>query len=226
MSDVASRLVFLKNLQGVTNKIHATSNVDEIMLELSQDICKLFNADRITIYLMSEDQQSIVSKVKAGLNSFKDIKLPVSDQSIAGFVALNRRVLNLNDVYDEAELRQHSPKMQFLKEVDKRTGYRCKQMLVAPIIAGEGDLLGVVQLINHKTDKPFPVIAEEGIGELGETLAIALIQRQKAGFAIRSRYDHLVADGLISAGEMEAAQLSAREQERFRLPPTTSWSSW
>ena len=45
MSDVAPRLPFLKNLQAVTNKIHATSNVDEIMLELSQDICALFNAD-------------------------------------------------------------------------------------------------------------------------------------------------------------------------------------
>jgi hypothetical protein len=48
--DVGSRLQFFKNLQSVTNKIHATSNVDEIMLELSQDICSLFNADRLTIY--------------------------------------------------------------------------------------------------------------------------------------------------------------------------------
>ncbi len=83
MSDVASRLVFLKNLQSVTNKIHATNNIDEIMLALSQDICNLFNADRLTIYVLSEDKQSVVSKVKTGLNSFKDIKLPISEQSIA-----------------------------------------------------------------------------------------------------------------------------------------------
>jgi len=49
-SDVNSRLTFQKNLQTVTNKIHATSNVDEIMLEVSADICTLFNADRLTIY--------------------------------------------------------------------------------------------------------------------------------------------------------------------------------
>ncbi|WP_226460705.1 ATPase, T2SS/T4P/T4SS family [Quatrionicoccus australiensis] len=47
MTDVASRLLFLKKLQAVTNRVHATSNVDQIMLELSQDICKLFRADRI-----------------------------------------------------------------------------------------------------------------------------------------------------------------------------------
>ena len=38
-SDVKNRLTFQKNLQIVTNKIHATSNVDEIMLEVSADIC-------------------------------------------------------------------------------------------------------------------------------------------------------------------------------------------
>ena len=72
MSDVAGRLLFLKDLQKVTNKIHATSNIDEIMLELSQDICNLFDADRLTIYAVAEDGQSIVqygdsSKADKGL---------------------------------------------------------------------------------------------------------------------------------------------------------------
>ena len=55
--ELGNRLTFFKNLQAVTNKIHATSNIDEIMLELSQDICTLFNADRLTIYSVSEDKQ-------------------------------------------------------------------------------------------------------------------------------------------------------------------------
>ena len=86
--NLAEKLNFSKALQAVTNRIHATSNIDEIMLELSQDICGLFNADRLTIYLVSEDKTSIVSKVKTGLNSFKDLKLPIAEQSIAGFVAV------------------------------------------------------------------------------------------------------------------------------------------
>ena len=53
--EINHRLAFLKTLQVVTNKIHATSNADEIMLEMSQDICNLFNCDRLTIYVLSED---------------------------------------------------------------------------------------------------------------------------------------------------------------------------
>src|SRR4029079_17776095 len=82
---LAEKLGFQTKLQAVTNKIHATKNIDEIILELSQELCNLFNADRLTIYLTSEDKGSIISKVKTGLNSFKDIKLPINEKSIAGF---------------------------------------------------------------------------------------------------------------------------------------------
>src|SRR5499426_26214 len=187
--DVNSRLNFQKNLQAVTNKIHATTNVDEIMLEVSADICTLFNADRLTIYTVGEDRQSIVSKVKTGLNSFKDLKLPIAEHSIAGFVALSKKMLNLKDVYDESELRALNGNLRFLQEVDKRTGYRTKQMLVAPILeAGSNELIGVIQIINNKAGAPFGALTEEGVSELSQTLAIAFKQRQKPTVA-KTKYD-------------------------------------
>src|SRR4026208_1763556 len=155
-TDVGARLAFQKQLQGVTNKVHATNNIDEIMLEVSADVCALFNADRLTIYSVSEDKQSIVSKVKTGLNSFKDLKLPIAEHSIAGYVALSKTLANLQDRYDEGELRTLNPNLRFLQEVDKRTGYRTKQMLVAPIVDQAGsDLIGVIQIINNKAGTPF-----------------------------------------------------------------------
>src|SRR6266849_2161150 len=211
-SDVNSRLTFQKNLQTVTNKIHATSNVDEIMLEVSADICTLFNADRLTIYTVGEDKQTIVSKVKTGLNSFKDLKLPIAEHSIAGYVGLSKRMLNLRDVYDEGELKSHNPNLRFLQEVDKRTGYRTKQMLVAPVAEpGSSELVGVVQLINNKAGVPFGQLAEEGVAELCQTLAIALKQRQKPQ-VLKTKYDFLVSDAVISAAEFELAARSARKK--------------
>ncbi len=211
--DVNHRLAFLKALQVVTNKIHATNDADEIILEMSQDICKLFDCDRLTIYVISEDKQGIVSKVKTGLNSFKDIRLPISEQSVAGYVALNRRLVNIRDVYDQVELQGYSPGMQFLKEVDRRTGYRSKQMLVAPILDASGnDLLGIIQLLNTRSDANFPALAEEGLQSLAQTLAVALTQRLKPRPLIQSKYDALVADAVISATELDLAQRAARRK--------------
>ncbi|MCX7156407.1 MAG: ATPase, T2SS/T4P/T4SS family [Rhodocyclales bacterium] len=212
-SDVDSRLAFFKNLQVVTNKVHATSNIDEIMLELSGDICSLFNADRLTIYSIGEDKASIVSKVKTGLNSFKDLRLPIADQSIAGHVALAKKTVNIRDVYDEAELKAINPSLRFLQEVDKRTGYRTKQMLVAPIVdAQSGELLGVVQIINNKAGAPFAAIAQEGVKGLSETLAIAFNQRSKPAQAVKTKYDFLVSDAVISPQELELATRTARRK--------------
>ncbi len=212
-SDVSLKLNFQKNLQTVTNRIHATNNIDEIMLEVSQEICTLFNADRLTIYTIAEDKTSIISKVKTGLNSFKDLKLPIAEHSIAGYVALSKKLINIRDVYDESELKSHNPNLRFLQEVDKRTGYRTKQVLCAPVVdAQSGELIGVVQIINNKSGQPFGQLEEEGAVGLIQTLAIAFRQRQKAAQPVKTKYDYLVADAVLSAQEFDLATRSARRK--------------
>ncbi len=228
VSDLGSKLAFTKKLQIVTNKIHATRNIDEIMLELSGEICALFEADRLTIYVTGEDGNTIISKVKTGLGSFKDIRLPVSPQSIAGYVAFHKMVVNIADVYDDNELKKFAPEIRFLKEVDQKTGYRTKQMLVAPILNDDNDLLGVVQVINSLSGLPFPGVAVEGVGELGKTLAIAFEQRQRPQPGIKTKFDTLLGEGLISTTELELAVRSARKKgksvddiliEEFQIKP-------
>ncbi len=213
MNEMELRLEFTKNLNHVTNKIHATSNIDEIMLDVSKDICTLFNADRLTIYVVGDDKASLISKVKTGLNSFKDLKLPIAEQSIAGYAAFNKKLLNLKDVYDEQELATYSATLRFLQDVDKRTGYRTKQMLVAPIIDVEGgELIGVMQVINNKAGIPFPSMVEEGVRELAQTLAVALRQRQQQTGSVKTKYDYLVSDAVMSAAEFELATRTARRK--------------
>ncbi|MGH8750949.1 MAG: ATPase, T2SS/T4P/T4SS family [Burkholderiales bacterium] len=209
---LTEKLNFTKKLQAVTNKIHATTNIDEIMLEVSQDICALFNADRLTIYTLSEEKNAIVSKLKTGLNSFKDLKLPISEQSIAGYVALSKKLVNIKDVYDDSELRVLSPHLSFLKEVDKRTGYRTRQMLVAPVLDAGNELIGVMQIINNKAGVAFPPAMEEGATQISETLAIAFKHRNRSQHTVRTKYDYLVADAVISAEEFELATRSARRK--------------
>lgn len=213
-SDIDEKLSFSKNLQAVTNKIHAAGDIDEIMLEVSKDICALFNADRLTIYSLGGDKSFITSRVKTGLDSFQELKLSVSERSVAGYVSLKKEVVNLADVYNKKELQKLSPQLTFLQEVDKRTGYRTKQMLVAPILSAENsDLMGVVQVINNKKDEPFSAMVVEGIVEVCQTLAIAFKQRQNPFQLLKSKYDFLIFDAVISAAEFELATRSARKKQ-------------
>lgn len=214
---VSFEALFFRQLQQVSTRIHETENVDQIMLESSQDICRLFNADRLTLYAVSEDRGSIISKVKTGLNTSRDLKLPISPQSIAGYVAQSRQMLNIADVYDDEALKRIHPTLTFLKEVDKRSGYRTKQMLVMPILDGD-TLHGVLQVINNKSDQPFGDLEVEGANQLCKTLATAIRQRmQRAEDGARrkaTKYDGLLAAGVITAEELQTAIVKAREEAK------------
>jgi type II secretory ATPase GspE/PulE/Tfp pilus assembly ATPase PilB-like protein len=216
---VTFEALFYKQLQQVTTKIHATENIDQIMLEASQDICRLFNADRLTLYAVSEDRTAIVSKIKTGLNTNKDLKLPIGPQSLAGFCAMSKEMLNIADAYDEDALKRIDSRLSFAtaKEVDRRSGYRTKQMLLMPIL--DGDVLhGVVQVINNKSDQPFGELEIEGATQLCSTLATAIRQRmQKAEEQNRrksTKYDGLLKEGVITADELQSAVQKAREDAK------------
>jgi type II secretory ATPase GspE/PulE/Tfp pilus assembly ATPase PilB-like protein len=229
--DTERRLAFFQKLQAVTTKIHATSNLDEIMLDLGMEFCDLFECDRFTLYAMDHEKNYIVSKVKTGMTSFRDLKLAINATSIAGYVAMTRQTLNIRDVYDSEELRAISPELHFQQGVDQRTGYRTRQMLVAPLVALAHDrLLGVIQFINTRSGAPFSAVALEGVRQLCDTLAVAFSQRLKPAPLPRTRFDALVADSVLSAQELEQALRTAREKETdvetvlvqdFRVKPAT-----
>ncbi|HEX8955224.1 MAG TPA: GAF domain-containing protein [Burkholderiaceae bacterium] len=213
--DDVRRLVFFKKLQAVANKIHATDRINDIVLDLSPDICDLFGCERLTIYSVGESRTTIETMIKTGLNSFKDFSLPISAGSAAGYVALTKKMVNIADAYDEAEMAGFNPSFQFLKKVDKRTGFRTREMLVAPIVHERSrELLGVLQIINNRAGGAFTSIMEEGAVELCNTLAVAFAQRLQQHPAARSKYHPLVASGVISMAELELAGQVARLHNR------------
>jgi type II secretory ATPase GspE/PulE/Tfp pilus assembly ATPase PilB-like protein len=210
--------LFARQLQRVTTLINETQNIDQLMLDISLDVCKLFNADRMTLYAVSPEGTAIVSKVKTGLTGTKELKLPIGPQSVAGFVADKRKLLNIEDVYDEGALRKIHEQLHFLQEVDKRSGYRTKQMLVAPIIdRGDDQLYGVLQLINNRADRPFGAFEEEGVRTLANTLGAAIRARMgKPALEVLAggKYDELVNSDAITRTKLVEALDKARKELR------------
>lgn len=210
---VTFEVLFYRHLQQVTTRIHDAENLDKLMLDVSQDICRLLNADRLTLYAINEEKNAIVSRIKTGLTSTKELKLPLNPQSIAGFVAMSRQALNLEDVYDDEALHRVDKRLTFLKEVDRRSGYRTRQMLVAPIVSGD-ELLGVLQVINNKSGIPFGPLEVDGVEQLCKTLTTAIRQRVAPPKVVRSqvsKYDGMVTDGVLTEDELRHCMQQARE---------------
>ena len=75
-------------------------------------------------------------------------KLPLNDKSIAGYAATNGMPLVLEDVYELPKSMPFSHNRAF----DEKHGYRAKSMLVVPMIDHKDRVVGVLQLINRKSD--------------------------------------------------------------------------
>jgi type II secretory ATPase GspE/PulE/Tfp pilus assembly ATPase PilB-like protein len=220
VSQIEAQLAFRKNLAHVISSIHdhiiskvdVTYNLDEIMLDVGKDVCSIFNADRFTVYSLDKDEATLVSKIRTGTSLVKDLKLRITEQSLAGYVATHKKILNIRDVYDENELASHSANLRFLQDVDQRTGYRTKQALVVPILDPESQgLVGVIQVLNNKADQPFSEMMVDGVLELAQSLAVALRQSQQQP-AVKTKYDHLVYEAVLSADELDLAISTARRK--------------
>jgi len=115
----------------------------------------------------------------------REFTLPVSPRSMAGYVALHKRPINIADVYDLPAVSPYS----FDRSFDAKIGYRTKSMLCMPLLSRKGDVSGVIQLINKKRSAdrkllsaediedqviPFDARSEELVGTLGSQAGIAL----------------------------------------------------
>lgn len=85
-------------------------------------------------------------------------RLPLDETSLAGYVATIGEPLILEDVY---ELPSQVP-YSFNKEAfDEKHGYRAKSMLIVPMIDHRDTVVGVLQLINRKSQASAQIHTDE-----------------------------------------------------------------
>jgi len=153
-------------------------NPDGVLRQSTIEICDLFKADRVTIYRATPEGTHLASVVQSGIESFGSVKVRIdSGRSVAGYVAATRNPINIRDAYDDAELAPLNMQHKMFKAVDERTGFRTTQVLAAPILSGDGKLLGVVELLNRSDRRRFPSQCESDLKQLCEAIAKAFAKQ-------------------------------------------------
>ena len=147
--------------------------VDEIIKFSGCDGCSLYIKDDTKPELMFKATKT-VSLIKKGRESvFKSFSVPLELKSISGYTALMGSTVNIEDCYEIPEEKHYG----FNKTFDEKTGYRTVSMLSVPMKDNEGNVLGVIQLINKLDDEgntvPFSKEFEEIILSLASQAAVA-----------------------------------------------------
>jgi len=208
-SSLERELEYRKKLTAITNQINAAESIPQILMTLKDRILELLDAERLTIYAVDTKIQELYSIQKVG-DTPKEIRVPKSFSSIAGFTALSRKTININDAYDPAELAKFHANLRFDQRWDKQTGFRTKAVLAVPVLF-EKYLLGVVQLINKRHGAAFTALDEDGAEEIARILGIAFYnQHRVARTGKPSKFGALIDKGILSEKDVEAAVSSAR----------------
>jgi HD-GYP domain-containing protein (c-di-GMP phosphodiesterase class II) len=136
-----------------------TATLLDLILRRSREIT---NSDAGSLYLVEETESGDKClRFKLTHNDslqvpFAEFTMPINSASIAGYIALTGETLHLEDVYQEAP----SLPFHFNPRFDQESGYRTKSMLVVPMKNPQGDIIGVVQLINCKRSPGLHVDAQ------------------------------------------------------------------
>jgi FimV-like protein len=166
-------------MEEVVRAIRAAASLESGLRSVLPDLCALFGASRATVYAVAPDRDSIASLAQSGLEKLPALKLPISSACLAGHVAKTRAGLNVADAYDRSALARIESSLRFLEEVDRRTGFRTRQVLAMPVLApGTGEALGVVQLLNTRDGQPFPADTEIRLRRFCGAIAPAFVPRR------------------------------------------------
>src|SRR5262245_32774864 len=112
LETLRERVAYAERVRQVINHIHAARDVDQLFVTLHDEILSLFDAERLALYAVDYDRQEVYSRF-SDLDKIREIRVPLNDQSIVGFVARNCIKVNIANAYDEAELSVLSPTLAF-----------------------------------------------------------------------------------------------------------------
>lgn len=137
-----------------SHKVSGFSDTHSILDALLSLARKLVNAEAGTIYLVSggglnfaaAQNDKLFPASAANKFLYFNSSLPLDKSSIAGYVATSGKPLNIDDVYNLPKGSEYA----FNQQMDQAAGYRTKSVLTVPLTNGQGNTVGVLQLINAR----------------------------------------------------------------------------
>jgi len=191
--------------------IQKAGAADDFNEEIAQPLMKLFRADVVLVYSIIRSRNEVHSKFRFN-EVFHEISLPISNRSIVGWAALEKRVVNVSDLSDKDILSQYHPDLRFNDSLARKLNLNIQSMLCCPMIH-ENELVGVVQLIHTRLGKVFHKKNEKNIIALAPMLGIAYHQHVKLQEVQPHIFGHLVQSGLLAPEELQEALKQARKDK-------------
>ena len=218
---------YLNKLADISISLSAEDDLMTLLRKILTEGQNIACCDAASLFLINEindHERELVFKLTQSDSMdfpFEEMRFPLDESSVAGYVALTDGELNIPDAY---QLSGTVP-YRFNQSSDRRTGYRTKSIFAISLANKQKEVIGVLQFINRKKARSLKITDEKSA--LAYTLAFdsdinVLLQAlaSQAGIAIENtilqNYIKALFEGFVNAS------VAAIEQR----DPTTSGHSF
>ncbi len=143
--------------------ISAETNLTRLLEVIADQVKKMLNGDRCSVFIMDRQTNELWSKIAQGMQQ-TEIRVPFGI-GIAGHVAATGLTINITDAYKDT---------RFNRDLDMMTGYSTRTILAVPLKNVGGHIIGVFEVMN-KDAGAFDT-EDEGILQLLGSLAASAIE--------------------------------------------------
>ncbi len=138
MADLQRQVAHLERLLDITRQMAASTDVKQLLTTIINAAREVLDCERATIFLYDKHVHELCSSVATGI---EEIRFP-ADRGIAGSAATDRAVINVADAYNDP---------RFNPDIDRKTGFRTRNLLTFPLENLQGELMGVLQALNKRS---------------------------------------------------------------------------
>lgn len=178
MNFQAGELSSQKSTQEMTREIHelvrSSGNMKESLPNLIGQLKEFFNCEAITIFAVDQSNRQLYSTTHISDN-VPEIRVDISLNNLAGYVAGTGNSLNIANVKDKEELAQYHPHLDHGAKWDPILEFVSKSMIVVPIPYKQ-NLIGILEVINKNTDVAFSAQDLKLVQEITPALGLVLVR--------------------------------------------------
>ena len=173
----------VKELLDIGIALSAEKSHKKLFERILSEARRITQCDAGTLFLVENERLAfkIIQNDKLNIHQGgvgEKIDLPPLDidiTTVAGYCALNKKVLNIPDVY---AVKQNGIDFSGPRRYDSITGYHTKSMLGVPLEDNDGDIIGVLQLLNAQDEQgqiiPFAHYIEQVVCSIASQAAVAI----------------------------------------------------
>ncbi|MFN3362081.1 MAG: HD domain-containing phosphohydrolase [Pseudanabaenaceae cyanobacterium] len=191
--EMASNVEQLEKLNSIGIALSAERHIPTLLEMILRELKQMLGADGGTIYMLKDNHLHFNTVLNTSLNIYlggvkgKPVNLPPiplyqangepNYSTVAAYCALKGETINIADAY-----RAEGFDFAGMREFDRLNGYHSQSFLTVPMKNHEGEVIGVVQLINAQDENgnivAFSPFAQRIAESLASQAAIAITNQQ------------------------------------------------